>query len=635
MKDSKSFKPRLAGDIQAEPFDVNLGKKVFIIKSPSGRQFQVSEQLYMGLCLMNGKRTLGEIAEILSTKFDFHISADELFSFLHKKIAPLGLLEGMNEHQSALKFDNEFLKLTVRRIIVDYKILRPISKLFSIFLANPIVVIVMALSLWLRFIVYEDIFVLFESINPFLLPNKTVLFLFLALFTGTLFHEFGHLAACHRNNCKHGSLGIGLYFFMPVFYVDISDAWRLPKKNRFMIDIAGVYFQLIFVLIVYIIGRLVANSSVSLVIIAIDLSIIANLNPILKFDGYWALSDLLGIPNLHQRMLNLIKSIFIRKKLREFVDLSKRLKLVLVVYSALSVTLLGYWVWLFGKLAPKILFSYPESLISTVKKVIKFITTGRWIEGISEVMHIAFPTFFIVAFALLLIRVASYIWSTVRKYNFQWNSRKTYAMLIISIIFIFLLSFLFIAQGRTIKKSERTVYKDIKNISLITGNGDLKILSTTSKQLIVNSVIKMKASSTRNAIGLKKARVIIEAQQHSIFIKEDLPDGAWVDYLIEMPTSVNSLKITMGNGDALLRLDNFPKETTLSSINGDIQLLVKDKAALNNLRANFNTLNGNINFQNSYGNIVISDRMKKVFGDGQSQLSINTVMGDITVRPSR
>jgi hypothetical protein len=115
-----------------------------------------------------------------------------------------------------------------------------------------------------------------------------------------LVHELGHLSACRRFRCSHGVLGFGLYMMFPVFYVDVTQTWRLPRKQRLMVDIGGVYFQLLFLGAV-VLGYFTSGlASLYFAAIAINASILFNFHPVLKFDGYWVLTDALGITNLHQ-----------------------------------------------------------------------------------------------------------------------------------------------------------------------------------------------------------------------------------------------------------------------------------------------------------------------------------------------
>lgn len=117
-----------------------------------------------------------------------------------------------------------------------------------------------------------------------------------------LWHELGHTAACRYFNCPHGAIGFGLYFVFPAWYADVSKAWRLGPRQRAVVDLGGVYFQA--VLLIGLDGYALASGNpLALKLVwLITFTMLFTLNPAFKFDGYWLLSDLSGLHNLHQRV---------------------------------------------------------------------------------------------------------------------------------------------------------------------------------------------------------------------------------------------------------------------------------------------------------------------------------------------
>jgi putative peptide zinc metalloprotease protein len=117
---------------------------------------------------------------------------------------------------------------------------------------------------------------------------------------GVVVHELGHLAACHRYGARHGGMGVGLYWCFPTLYAEVHGAWLLPRLQRAVVDIGGVYFQSGYVLAL---GAIYLATGADAVLGAIAWShalMLHTLNPVLKFDGYWLLADLTGAHNLHR-----------------------------------------------------------------------------------------------------------------------------------------------------------------------------------------------------------------------------------------------------------------------------------------------------------------------------------------------
>ena len=116
----------------------------------------------------------------------------------------------------------------------------------------------------------------------------------------TFIHELGHASACKYLNINQDGIGVGLYLIFPVLYTNVSNIWNLSRNKRLLVNIAGVYFQFIFLIITIIIFIFTQNNLLKYLIHIININILVTLNPFFRFDGYWIVSDILGVPNLLQ-----------------------------------------------------------------------------------------------------------------------------------------------------------------------------------------------------------------------------------------------------------------------------------------------------------------------------------------------
>jgi putative peptide zinc metalloprotease protein len=98
-----------------------------------------------------------------------------------------------------------------------------------------------------------------------------------------------------------------MYYHMQVLYTDLSEAWRLNRRQRAVVDVGGMYFQAIFA--TTLLGVHWATGSVVPLycFVVTDLAIAGSLNPFFRMDGYWLMSDLLGVPNLHAQSAALVR----------------------------------------------------------------------------------------------------------------------------------------------------------------------------------------------------------------------------------------------------------------------------------------------------------------------------------------
>lgn len=128
--------------------------------------------------------------------------------------------------------------------------------------------------------------------------GSDVVFGYLWMLASLVAHEFGHATAVAAFGRRPGPIGFTFYVIYPALYSDVTSAWSLRRRQRVVVDVGGVYFQLLFIAIVSLLGQFVALPGVRLGMVLTGLSVIMTLHPLLKFDGYWMLADALGVANL-------------------------------------------------------------------------------------------------------------------------------------------------------------------------------------------------------------------------------------------------------------------------------------------------------------------------------------------------
>jgi putative peptide zinc metalloprotease protein len=120
-------------------------------------------------------------------------------------------------------------------------------------------------------------------------------------------HELGHAYTATRFGCRVPTVGVALMVMMPVLYSDVSDAYRLSsRRKRLWIAAAGVVAELGLAAVATLLWGFLPDGLLrSLVFVAATtswvMSLAINLNPLMRFDGYYLLADWLGLPNLQDR----------------------------------------------------------------------------------------------------------------------------------------------------------------------------------------------------------------------------------------------------------------------------------------------------------------------------------------------
>jgi len=227
----------------------------------------------------------------------------------------------------------------------------------------------------------------------FLAPENLLLF-FVAYPLLKLVHEFAHAFAVKRFGGEVHEFGIAVLVLMPIPYVDASASTVFPNKHhRMLVSAAGMLLELGVAAIATIVwantSGLVHELALMLMLIGSVSTVLFNGNPLLKFDGYFLLSDYLEIPNLAERSKKYfgasIKDRLFDQSDREVIQ-ERALKFWLLGYALLAgvyrIVLMATIAWmlsgkyfLFGLVLA--LFAVVTSLLMPVYKTVKSLYTDR------------------------------------------------------------------------------------------------------------------------------------------------------------------------------------------------------------------------------------------------------------------
>ncbi len=156
-----------------------------------------------------------------------------------------------------------------------------------------------------------------------LLQGHNIVLLYLAIFVAKGLHELGHAVVSKRFGCEVRTIGVMLLMFTPLPYVDVSSSWALRDRwQRAAIGAAGMMVDIVVAAVASIVwahtpyGQ-VNDLAYNLMFTTAIYTVLFNLNPLMRFDGYYILSDLVGIPNLHEQSKQAFRRLFRARLLRE------------------------------------------------------------------------------------------------------------------------------------------------------------------------------------------------------------------------------------------------------------------------------------------------------------------------------
>lgn len=137
----------------------------------------------------------------------------------------------------------------------------------------------------------------------------------------TLIHEFGHIIAFRALGGTCYSFGLGIYYIVPVLFVDLSLSNRMSKKKRIVISLSGVYFELLYVALLLLVDAIAFSGGFRLAAFLIFIQTLWNLNPFFKNDGYWVLSDVLQESWLKQSSYSALKQTVLGRSFNALLSL--------------------------------------------------------------------------------------------------------------------------------------------------------------------------------------------------------------------------------------------------------------------------------------------------------------------------
>ncbi len=183
-----------------------------------------------------------------------------------------------------------------------------------------------------------------------------------------IFHEFSHAYTAKYFGNHIPTMGLAFIVLWPIPYCDVTDSWRMHSRpQRLRISAAGILTELIIAGISLFIWGISTNptlSSITFILSSLTLisTLLVNLNPLMRFDGYYIFSDLTGIDNLQFRAFSMTRWFYRRKLLGIKVDcpepeLSLKRKLFMLTYSICT------WIYrffLYTGIAVVVYYTFPK-----------------------------------------------------------------------------------------------------------------------------------------------------------------------------------------------------------------------------------------------------------------------------------
>ncbi|MEY2442312.1 MAG: putative peptide zinc metalloprotease protein, partial [bacterium] len=198
----------------------------------------------------------------------------------------------------------------------------------------------------------------------------------------TAFHECGHATACAYGGARPGVLGAGIYVVWPVFYCDVTDAYRLGKAGRLRTDLGGIYFNAIFALATAGLYAVTRFEPLLLIVVLQNFAILQQLMPLLRLDGYYIVSDLTGVPDILNRVRPILMSLIPgREADAKVAELKPWVRVAVTAYILALIPVMLFALVMMVLSAPRVVATAYDSLGVLGDKFSSALDAGRGINA--------------------------------------------------------------------------------------------------------------------------------------------------------------------------------------------------------------------------------------------------------------
>ncbi len=308
------------------------GKLYWVIKDPIGlNYFRFQEEEYALLKLLDGLASLDDLKREFERQFaPEQIGLDELGQFvgmLHRSGLVIADMPGQGRQlhkRSGERQWQEFWAAASNVLAIRFKGIDPDRVLnwldpkmkwffnrravffFSLFILSAVLLVAAQFdTFWSKLPSFQEFF-----------KMQNWLWLGAVLGITKVLHEFGHGLSCKRCGGECHELGFMLLVLTPCLYCNVSDSWMLRNKwHRAAIGAAGMYVELVLASIATYVWwtsqpGLINQLALNTMFVCSVSTVVFNGNPLLRYDGYYILSDLLEIPNLRQKATTILSRKF-------------------------------------------------------------------------------------------------------------------------------------------------------------------------------------------------------------------------------------------------------------------------------------------------------------------------------------
>jgi putative peptide zinc metalloprotease protein len=387
----------------------------YLARRADGQVIQLSRLLYDVAEKIDGRRDVGEIAGEVSASEKRNVSPDNISFLITSKLVPLGVAALDGAQPPRLKRFDPMLALRFKTAVVPDRVVQALASAFRPLFWPPVVIaILVGLGILDHWVFFSH--GIAQSFRELLLHPSTMLVVMALIVVSAAFHECGHATACRYGGARPGVIGAGIYIVWPAFYSDVTDAYRLGRGARLRTDLGGVYFNVVFMLVVAGAYFLTHFEPLLLLVLVQHIEIAHQFLPVLRLDGYYVVADLTGVPDLFGRIKPVLMHLVLRRPAEKSVtELKPWVQRVVTAWVLVTVPVVGYIYLMLIVHAPRIFGTAWESISMLGSQSARAVGHGDLLAAVIsglQIVLLGVPLVGLIAsFGLTGKRLGSYVWT--------------------------------------------------------------------------------------------------------------------------------------------------------------------------------------------------------------------------------
>ena len=309
----------------------------YVLYEPFTNQYyRLPQGAYEFISKLSSRKTVGEVwNDLLNSGMENVPSQGEVIEMLSQLYQSNMLLyEGVDDGMMLFDRNKKKVQKKVKATLLNIFflkvpvfdpefLLRRLKWLINILLSVPFALVWLAAIIVATKYGIENFDTLKDQTHGFLSPSN-IGWVYVCTVIVKLLHEFGHSAVVKKYGGEVHTVGVMFMLLAPLPYMDASASWSFRKKwHRVFVGAGGMLFEFFIAAVALILwanlgGGILKALAYNVFIICSVSTVLFNINPLMRFDGYYILTDLLDMPNLQQRSVSHLKYLLERYVFRKY-----------------------------------------------------------------------------------------------------------------------------------------------------------------------------------------------------------------------------------------------------------------------------------------------------------------------------